>query len=148
MCMSSHSRHLHAVDTTTNWMHTSLKGPKWPSILYCRSRLYLSYRSDKGSFTCSRLKLMHACMMHMIVSMSVTCQCHHWQWVTLAGIPGPPAAIYHFLMDAAGEPCNHVVSSQKVWKTSLNACRRQVFRLHWRWSLSLCIILHVCRLAL
>ncbi len=25
--------------------------------------------------------------------------------------------------------CNHVVSSQKVWKTSLKACRRQVFRL-------------------
>ncbi len=45
----------------------------------------------------------------------------------LAGIPGSPAAIYHFLMDAA--PCNYVVSSQKVWKTSLKACRRQVFRL-------------------
>ena len=27
------------------------------------------------------------------------------------------------------KPCNHVVSSQKVWKTSPKACRRQVFRL-------------------
>ena len=49
----------------------------------------------------------------------------------LAGIPGSPATIHDFLMDAAGDrkPCNHVVSSQKVWKTSLKACRRQVFQL-------------------
>ncbi len=53
----------------------------------------------------------------------------NWSGFFLAGIPGSPAAIYHFLMDAAGKPCNHVVSSQKVWKTSLKACRRQVFRL-------------------
>ena len=37
----------------------------------------------------------------------------------LAGIPGSPAAFYHFLMDAA--------SDQKVSKNS--ACRRQIFRL-------------------
>ncbi len=29
----------------------------------------------------------------------------------------------------ARKPCDHVVPSQKVWKTSLKACRRQVFRL-------------------
>ncbi len=34
------------------------------------------------------------------------------------GTPVSPAAFCHFLMDAAGEPCNHVVSSQKVLKES------------------------------
>ncbi len=44
--------------------------------------------------------------------------------------------------DGRGRPCNHVVSSQKVWKTSLKAFRRQVFRLvpwpmtHWPDSLT------------
>ncbi len=44
---------------------------------------------------------------------------------SLAGIPGSPAAFYHFLMDAAGDCklCDH----QKVSKNLV--CRRQVFRL-------------------
>ncbi len=36
------------------------------------------------------------------------------QHIRVAGIPGSPAAICHFLMDTAGKPCDHVVSSQKV----------------------------------
>ncbi len=49
----------------------------------------------------------------------------------LAGIPGSPAAIaiFWWTRQAIRKPCDHVVSSQKVWKTSLKACRRQVFQL-------------------
>ncbi len=56
--------------------------------------------------------------------------------VLIARIPGLPAAIailwcrvHHKMAIGAGKPCNHIVSRQKVWKTSLKACRRQVFRL-------------------